>query len=355
MIVSAHGGENSDGFGGGSRRYAIGFDSYTIAHRGLSATETLQFAVTHGFEGVQFVEPAAIDPRLDPGRLAEIRAQAKSNALYLECGLPSPNPFRRQRELGRHVPPVELARELEPHVMAIRSLGCHHARIYFGDRGDRFRADVSWGDQIDAAMEVLQLLAPLLKDAGIQLGIENHADFTVEELLSVLKKLDPAVAGVTLDTGNLLMRFGDPIESTRRLAPWVTATHVKDAVLAFTPTGISWQARPVGAGILPLPDMLAVLLASSANLALSIELHPRTYDCPIFDPKWIGHFPTLTPSDLAAIVRLTVECEERFATGRWQRPDVVEAVPWAERDHDWLASSLGYLRSVVPTVAAIRN
>jgi 3-oxoisoapionate decarboxylase len=35
------------------------------------------------------------------------------------------------------------------------------------------------------------------------------------------------------------------------------------------------------------------------------------------------------------------------------RPEVVEAIPWADRDLDWLASSLGFLRSVVPALAGI--
>ena len=52
-----------------------------------------------------------------------------------------------------------------------------------------------------------------------------------------------------------------------------------------------------------------------------------------------------------AVVRLAVLCEGRYAEGTLLRPESVETIPWANRDHDWLASSLGYLRSVVPTLA----
>jgi sugar phosphate isomerase/epimerase len=107
----------------------------------------------------------------------------------------------------------------------------------------------------------------------------------------MLDQLEPDVTGVTLDTGNLVMRLDDPVELTDRLAARVVATHIKDAVLAFTPRGLCWQARPVGSGILPLPDMLACLLRANRAVALSIELHPRTYDLPIFDRKWLAHFP----------------------------------------------------------------
>ena len=86
------------------------------------------------------------------------------------------------------------------------------------------------------------------------------------------------------------------------------------------------------------------------SIALSIELHPRIYDLPIYDPRWLGFFPDLRPESLAAVVRLAAECERRYADGSLRRPEVVEAIPWPGRDLDWLASSLGYLRSVVPTL-----
>ena len=129
------------------------------------------------------------------------------------------------------------------------------------------------------------------------------------------------------------------------------STHIKDAVLGFTPRGLCWQARPVGSGILPMPDMLAILIRSNPDLPLTIELHPRTYDLPIFDRKWLAYFPELTPESLSAVVRLAALCEARYAEGTLPRPEAVEEISWARRDLDWLASSLGYLRSVVATLA----
>jgi sugar phosphate isomerase/epimerase len=334
-------------------RQRIGFDHYTLSHRGLTPGETLEFARAHDFDGVQFLEPASIDPRLDPGVLSAFRSRAEALGLYLEVGLPSPNPIRRSRELGRRIDSFEHARALAPHVEALAALGCHHGRVYIGDRHDRFRNEFPWAVQIEATVEVIRQLTPQLKDLRIRVAIETHADLTVDELMSVVARIDPEIAGVTLDTGNLIMRIDEPVEATRRLAPWVVATHIKDAVLAFTPRGLAWQARPVGSGILPLPDILAVLYAANPAIALSIELHPRTYDLPIFDRKWLSYFPELRPDSLAAVVRLAVQCESRYTEGTLPRPEVVEAIPWADRDLDWLASSLGYLRSVVRTIAGI--
>jgi sugar phosphate isomerase/epimerase len=334
-------------------RTRIGFDHYTIAHRGFTARQTLEFAQAHHFDGVQFLEPTSIDPRLDHARLSEFRRQADAMGLYLEIGLPSPNPAHRTRELDREVAPAELAQELLPHVEAVAALSCRHARVFVGNRHDRFRADNPWSSQIEATIEVIDRLTPALKSLGIRLAIETHADLTGDELIALLGRIDPDIAGVTLDTGNIVMRLDDPVELARRLAPYVVATHVKDAVLAFTPRGLCWQARPVGSGIMPLPDILAVLLRQNPAVTLSIELHPRTYDLPIHDDKWLSYFPGLRPLSLAAVVRLATLAEERYLDGSLEPPETIEAVPWPSRDLDWLASSLGYLRSVVPTLAAI--
>jgi sugar phosphate isomerase/epimerase len=325
----------------------IGFDQYTIAHRGLSPEATLDFAREHGFDGVQFLELASLDPALDPARLGAFRDVAEGNGLYLEVGLPSPNPVRRSRQAGRTVDPVEHARDLARHVEAIAVLGCRHARAYAGDRHDRFRTDAPWSAQRAATIEVLRLLSPRLVDLGVRVALETHADQTTDELLEMIERVGPEAAGVTLDTGNLVMRLDDPVEAVARLAPHVLCTHVKDAALAFSPRGLVWQARPIGSGVLPMPDLLAPLLRTRPDLALSIELHPRTYDLPIYDRSWLAFFPALRPESLAAVVRLAATCERRYAEGSLARPEAVEAIPWRGRDLDWLASSLGYLRTAV--------
>ncbi len=328
----------------------IGFDHYTIAHRGFNTEATLRFARAHRFDGVQFLDAASIDGHLDPKALGEFRAMADEMGLYLEAGMPSPNPFRHSVELGRAVAVGELTGLLAKHVEALAALGCRHARLYIGDRHDRFRTDHTWTEQLEASSLVVRELTPRLKSHGIRLAIETHADLTCDELLALLDRLDPEIAGITLDTGNLAMRLDDPLAAAEKLAPFVVATHIKDMALAFTERGLCWQARPIGSGILPMPDLLATVLRARPDVALSIELHPRTYDLPIYDPRWLAFFPSLRPESLAAVVRLAALCERRYAEGSMERPEVVEAIPWSSRDLDWLASSLGYLRSVVPAL-----
>ena len=100
-----------------------------------------------------------------------------------------------------------------------------------------------------------------------------------------------------------------------------------------------------------MPELLAPLVRANPALALSIELHPRTYDLPIYDSSWLAHFPTLRPESLAAAARLAATCERRYADRTLERPETVEAIPWADRDLDWLKRSVAYLRPLVQALA----
>lgn len=330
----------------------IGLDHYTIAHRGLSPEATLEFACEHKLDGVQFLEPAAIDAGLDPHRLQAVVDKAQALGLYLEIGLPCPNPTRKARAEARDVTADEHARDLVPHLNAVAMMGCKHARAYIGDRHDRFRTDPNWTRQLGATLEVLKRLVPTLRDLGLKIAIETHADITVNELLRLLDALPEDVMGVTLDTGNLAMLLDDPVKSVEQLAPRVLTTHVKDAVLARTERGLCWQARPVGAGVLPMADLLSTLIRANPDLNFSIELHPRTYDLPIRDPSWLAHFPH---HNMAAILALATKAEWHFSEGTLPRPEVVEAIPWGQRDLDGIAQSLGYLRALVPQLQKLTD
>lgn len=323
----------------------IGFDIYTIAHRAYSPAEALDFAKEHGFAGIQFLEPSALDRDLNHDRLVGIANHARELGHYLEIGLPSPNPTRRARSEERPINSLEHAEYLIPHILAVSAMGCKHARVYVGDRHDRFRREPSWQFQLEETQKVLSALVPTLRECGLKVAIETHADVTLHEMLELLNALPDDVAGVTLDTGNLVMRLDDPVEVVETLAPKVICTHVKDAVLARTPRGLCWQARPVGSGILPMPDLLAPLLRANPNLNFSVELHPRTYDLPILDPTWLAHFPH---NNLPAVLELAAKAELKYANGTLATPEFVEAIPWPERDFEGLAQSLGYLKKLLP-------
>jgi hypothetical protein len=55
----------------------------------------------------------------------------------------------------------------------------------------------------------------VLTQYGRPIALETHADLTADELVELLDALGPDRAGVTLDTGNLVMRLDDPVPDGR--------------------------------------------------------------------------------------------------------------------------------------------
>jgi sugar phosphate isomerase/epimerase len=99
---------------------------------------------------------------------------------------------------------------------------------------DRFRTDVSWGDQLAAMTKFINSLAPMLRDLQLRINLETHGDETSFELLRLIEEVGPDCVYVTLDTGNLPLEADVPMDTIRRLALYVHLTHCKDGILLST-------------------------------------------------------------------------------------------------------------------------
>ena len=70
----------------------------------------------------------------------------------------------------------------------------------------------------------LKKFAPVAADQGIVFGIENHQDFTSEELVDFCNEYGPSVR-IMLDTGNSFPVGEAPLDFARRVAPYVCHVH----------------------------------------------------------------------------------------------------------------------------------
>ena len=66
----------------------------------------------------------------------------------------------------------------------------------------------------------LQLAEPVAAQHKIPLAIENHKDFRIEQMLTMLKQLDSEYVGVCVDTNNSAALLEDPLDVAKAYAPW---------------------------------------------------------------------------------------------------------------------------------------
>jgi sugar phosphate isomerase/epimerase len=154
--------------------------------------------------------------------------------------------------------------------------------------GARSRWGALWGEMVAHARATLKAEAPRAADSGLVLAVENHQDFTSEELISIAEEAGDNV-GLVLDTGNPFAVGEDPLEFTRRAARHIRHVHLKDYVAQFTDEGYRLVRCAVGDGCVPLKELVAVL---EQDVTASIE--PGALDARhirVFAPDWWAGYP----------------------------------------------------------------
>jgi sugar phosphate isomerase/epimerase len=136
------------------------------------------------------------------------------------------------------------------------------------------------GPQIKALVKMFKKAVKVAKDAGVKLAVENHIDFTSDEILQLLNEVDSEYFGLNFDTGNFLRLLDDPIKGMEKLAPYVLATHVKDLMPDKNARPTDWHffaGVPVGKGLIDNQALAQLLYKANFKGFLAVEIdHPHT-------------------------------------------------------------------------------
>ncbi len=150
------------------------------------------------------------------------------------------------------------------------SLNCRLMRIVAGCQTWRGREPVEM--QIDRIKPILREVCREAVANGLTLAIENHADFTPQELVRLVERVDDRALKICFDTGNCVRLGADLIESARFVAPYTAMVHMKDILVLETSIGnpnASWPSAPLGHG--------------SLNIAVAVDvLRQHGFDGPVF-------------------------------------------------------------------------
>jgi sugar phosphate isomerase/epimerase len=136
------------------------------------------------------------------------------------------------------------------------------------------------GPQVKALARMFKKAAKVARDNGVKLAVENHIDFTSDEILQLLELVDSEYFGLNFDTGNFLRLLDDPIKGMEKLAPYVLATHVKDLMPDKNARPTDWfffAGVPVGKGLIDNQTLAQLLHKANFKGFLAVEIdHPHT-------------------------------------------------------------------------------
>ena len=136
------------------------------------------------------------------------------------------------------------------------------------------------GPQIDILVDWFKEAVKTAEEYDVKLAVENHIDYTSDECVEILERVDSDYLGLNLDTGNFLRLLDDPVEGTRKLADKVLATHIKDLKPVKGLNATEWyffSSTPVGDGLVDNQQIAQLIYDADYKGFLAVEtdsLHP---------------------------------------------------------------------------------
>lgn len=266
----------------------------------------------------------------------KVRARREEYGMYLEgqIGLP-----KTKGDVGRFEGEVKGAVEAGATILRTAMLG--------GRRYETFDSAEAFEAFRKKAWASLVLAEPIARKHGVEIAVENHKDWRVEDLVGMMERIDSEFVGITVDTGNSVSLLEDPMEVVEAYAPWGKSVHLKDMGVREYEDGFLLSEVALGDGFLDLGKMVEVLLKANPEIKFSLEMITRDpLKVPCLTEKYWKTFGGVGGVELGKAlkrVRANASVKELpSVTGkslgerlRYEEENVVRSFEYTRQEFDW--------------------
>lgn len=310
----------------GPGRTSMGLDPYSFALRRQSseALELLPFAHSLGAGGAQVSLKS-----FEPAYLQQVRELAARLELYVEVlgSLPKDDPAAFEAL-------VRAAKQVGARAMRVVCLG--------GRRYETFSNLEDWKRFVAESRARIARAVPIVERHRLPLAIENHKDWTLQEMVRLLEEYSSEYLGACIDFGNNIALLDDPNELIEGLARYAFSTHIKDMAVEEYAEGFLLAEAPLGEGMLDLKRMVAAILRFRPQVKFSLEMITRDpLKIPCLTEKYWVTFPDRSGRYLARTLAMV-------RANRPRRPlpnlSALDAAARLQLEMDNVRRSLDYAR-----------
>ena len=276
----------------------IATTSFMEARKPRDTYEFLEYCHSLGASGIQAPLSA-----VDSEYLNKLRGRAEALGMYIE--------------VMAELPKTGDTEEFERTVAAAKTAGalCIRSAALSGRRYETFSELSDWQNFVARSKAAIDRAIPIVDKRQMPLAIENHKDWTVEELAALVKERSSEYLGVCLDTGNNIALLDNPMSAIEMLAPYAIATHFKDMAVQPSADGFLLSEVTLGEGIVDLSRAVAAIRNARPKTRITLEMitrNPLRVPC-LTDKFWVT-FPDRNGKYLADTLRMV-----RDAAGRLQK------------------------------------
>lgn len=261
--------------------------SYMTVRKFRDTLEFLEHCNKLGAAGIQTALTS-----LEPAYLDRVKTRLDETGMYIEVMIPLP-----KVDMGPFLSAVEGAKR----VGAI----CLRTGALSGRRYETFATLDDWRRFVTEAKSGIARALPVLEKQKIPMGLENHKDWTLEEMLPLLKSYSSEYLGACVDTGNNVSLLDDPMEVIEKLSPYAVTTHIKDMGVAEYSDGFLLSEVVFGEGFLNIPVIIGMIRKARPKIHIVLEMTTRDpLKVPVFTDKYWATFPDRSGVHLARTMRL---------------------------------------------------
>lgn len=278
-------------------KMGIATTSYMTYRKFRDPYEFLEYCHSLGAGGIQ----AALTS-LDAASVRKLRARAEELGMYIESMVALP----KKDDGGVFEKSIQAAKDAG--ALCVRA-GCLNGRRY-----ETFNSLIEWQNFTTESLVSIKRALPVLEKARMPLALENHKDWTADEMKAIMKDNSSEYLGVCLDFGNNIALLDDPMSVVETLAPYAFATHVKDMGLEPYEDGFLLSEVPLGEGILNLKKMVATIRQAKPNTRMTLEMITRNpLEVPVYKDKYWVTFPDRSGRYLARTLQLVNRESKRLS------------------------------------------
>lgn len=260
---------------------------YMTVWKPKDAREFLEHAISLGAGGVQM----SLNSQ-DPAYLKKLRDRAGEAGLYIEAMGAMP----RRGDSAAFERTVAAAKQAG--ALCIRCAGLN------GRRYETFNTLAAWNEHAAESKAAMERALAIAERERLQLAIENHKDWTVDELAAILKVRSSEYLGVCLDTGNNMALLDDPMAVVETLAPYAVSTHIKDMGVEAYEDGFLLSEMPLGEGMLDLQRIVDTIRKARPRTRMTLEMITRDpLKVPCLTDRYWATFPGRGGEYLARTLR----------------------------------------------------
>jgi sugar phosphate isomerase/epimerase len=296
------------------RGIKLGIDNFSVRGMGWKADQLIAYAASLRTDSLFITDLDAFE-NFDESYLNGLKAKAADQGLQIQLGTWSVCPTSKafKNKWGTAEEHLSLG------IRVARALGSPVLRVVLGTGEDR-KTEGGIEARIADTVKVLKSQRNRAIDAGVKVGVENHAgDMQARELVALIEEAGKDYVGANMDSGNATWTMEDPLASLEILGPYTITTSLRDSAVWESDNGATVQWTAMGEGTV---DSKAYF-ARFAQLCPGVPVHIETIsgfnrEIPYLKPDFWQVWPKARAEDFAKFVALARRGKPRE---EWKAPE----------------------------------